>query len=67
MPTRRRSERSRWVTVFGLSEPNKSNADDFARQEHAKAIVIVRAFERVGRVVRVEVDGNRLEFKARKA
>lgn len=65
---RRRSERSRWVQIFGLSEPHEANEKNSQKNEFQKARAVVTAFERVGRVVRVETDGlNGLVFKARKA
>lgn len=66
MATRKRSERSRWVQIFALCEPNKANTDGFAQHEHQKAQAVVRAFARVGRVVRVDVENNLLIFRARK-
>lgn len=67
MTRKRRSERSRWVQIFYLSEPQPENLNGYAQREFQKLRVIVDAFEKVGRVVRVESSGSTgVAFKARK-
>lgn len=67
---RKRSERSRWTTIYTLPQP-VANADGAmaARANHAELRAVVSAFESVGRVVRVETGkfGTGLVLKARKA
>lgn len=66
----KRSERSRWVTIFTLPRPI-FDADGTKRavEYHDQLLAVVKAFEKVGRVVRVETAeyGNGLILKARKA
>lgn len=65
-----RSERQRWVEVFRISEPSPDSAAGHARSQHQQAMAIIRAFAKVGRVVRVEPDANgysSIVLKARRA
>lgn len=63
-----RSERSRWVTILTIGRPGPN--EQGGKEGHAKhneAHAVVEAFQRVGRVVRVEVQYQALVFKARRA
>ena len=62
-----RSERSRWTQVFVLPYP--SGSVENAQAHHDQALAVVRAFARVGRVVRLEANdySKTLILKARKA
>ena len=56
MTQRKRSERSRWTTVFTLPEPSVGDASyaQHARDQHRQMLAVVKAFQKVGRAVRVE-------------
>lgn len=67
---KRISERARWTQIYFLSEPGVSEQSAaYAKQKHGELRAVVEAFEKVGRVVRVEVSqhGSGLIFKARRA
>jgi hypothetical protein len=67
MTTRHRSERSRWVQVYYLPVPQESSSLAWTVRNYEQARAVVQAFEKVGRVVRVEVVAGALIFRARKA
>lgn len=68
---KKRTERSRWVNVFMLPEPSVGSeaAAEQAREKHRQALAVVKAFEAVGRVVRLESAnyGPTIIFRARKS
>lgn len=68
--SKRVSERQRWVEIFLLPEPSSAeNAATYARTKHGEARAVLEAFQKVGRVVRVEPAkyGNGIALKARRA
>lgn len=50
---RKRSERSRWVTVFTIHRHDATDGDSYQRQ-YEQLQAVVSAFADVGRVVRLE-------------
>lgn len=69
---RKRSERSRWATIFTINSPAKSdNATSaaFAVAQHDQLRVVVDAFTKVGRAVRIEPGkyGSTIDVKARRS
>lgn len=66
-----RSERSRWTQVYILPRPiaNATNGVALATQKHDELLAVVKAFEAVGRVVRVEAAhyGEAIVVKARRS
>lgn len=61
----KRSERSRWVRLLAFSTAGGSTQEwHEARLKHMRNVV--EAFGKIGRVVRIEVDGYSLVLKARK-
>ncbi len=64
----KRSERQRWVVVFTLGKAvYVADGVRDSRHDHERAQAVIDAFERVGRVVRAEVCGDAIIFKARRA
>lgn len=71
--TRKRSERSRWATIFtinspaAISDPHERAA--FALAKHEQLAAVVSAFDKVGRAVRIEPGryGSSLDIKARRS
>jgi hypothetical protein len=63
-----RSERSRWTTIYTLPQPSAGSGPT-AVAHHDEAVAVVKAFEAVGRIVRVESAkyGEGLVLKARRA
>lgn len=65
-----RSERQRWTAIFTLYEKGESELSaKEAKQQHHELFAVVSAFEKVGRIVRVETTGygKTLSLKARRA
>lgn len=62
---KRRSERSRWVNVLTFRFGAGWNDEHADRQWH-EVRAIVQAFEKVGRVVRVETNGEALMLRVRR-
>ena len=61
----RRSERSRWVRLYTFSI-QKGNNGEWSASVYDKAHTIVEAFEKIGRVVRVETNNGMLVLRARR-
>jgi hypothetical protein len=64
-----RSERARWTPVFRLVRPHDSQRIEIAQNEFDQMLAVAKAFDAVGRVVRVEPAkyGQAVELKARRA
>lgn len=64
----KRSERQRWVTVFVLGKAlHLTDGVRDSRHAHERAHSVIAAFEKVGRVVRAEVEHDAIVFKARRS
>lgn len=62
---KRKTERQRWVRLYTFSLSKASNPE-WSASVYDKAFTIVEAFGKIGRVVRVETDGNMLVLRARR-
>ena len=68
--SQRKSERQRWVQVFELPRPSRDSTVDTVRAYYDQLDAVVRAFDKVGRVIRVvpnEYGNGFIVFKARRS
>ena len=62
------SERQRWVTVVVLGKAYfTTDAIPDARHAHERVQAVLEAFAKIGRIVRAEVCGDAIAFKARRS
>ena len=59
------SERQRWVRLYAFSI-QKSNNGEWSEAAFNRALHIVQAFEKIGRVVRLSTESGMLVLKARR-
>lgn len=70
MSIRKLSERQRWTELMRISEPYPNEAGaKTALVRHQELLAVLKAFQKIGRVVRIEPAkyGNGFVIKARRA